>query len=92
MYVPKNPFFSEFSYGYALTEELASSTEFGLKVLPIFPSQFAEGKLGFDVFIDRPGMPLFLRSQESSQRGGALSFGRLEGRTTGMCSWITGDG
>src|SRR5215813_6367912 len=54
--------FSEFSYGYCVTEDLASS-QGHLTVAPIFPSLLQEGQPGFgyDVALQRPGAPLFLQ-------------------------------
>jgi len=42
---------SEFSYGYALTEQLTRSASGTLIAAPIFPSLFAEGQpdAGYDV-------------------------------------------
>jgi hypothetical protein len=50
---------SEFSYGYALTQEIVRLT--GSSRCPVFPSLLAEAKLGFDVKIARRGKPLFLQ-------------------------------
>ena len=58
----KNDPFSEFTYGFALTNELVSREP---KIIspPIFPSLFKEGQAGggYDVALDRPGRPLFLQ-------------------------------
>jgi hypothetical protein len=61
MYIPRNPYFSEFSYGYALTENLVSNQGGTVTVAPIFPSLIEEGNVGFDVLISRPSVPLFLQ-------------------------------
>lgn len=53
------PNFSEFSYGYALTEALVDGRQH--LVRPIFPTQVEEGKLGYDLRFDCPGYPLFLQ-------------------------------
>lgn len=55
------PEISEFSYGFALTNELVGWT--ALRAAPIFPSLIEEGKAdgGYDVKLDRPGAPLFLQ-------------------------------
>ena len=58
-----DPMFSEFSYGYAITEELATG-KFGQIIgNPIFPSLYAEGQTGggYDVQLPRNGAPLFLQ-------------------------------
>ena len=55
------PLFSEFSYGYAVTEDIVRSNN-PLKAAPIFPSLRSEGTQGgFDVKLDLPGSPLFLQ-------------------------------
>jgi hypothetical protein len=61
VYVPRNPYFSEFSYGYALTESLITGRGSSVTVAPIFPSLIEEGQVGFDVLIERPSVPLFLQ-------------------------------
>ena len=57
------PDFSEFSYGYAVTEELASSLKAQLVGSPIFPSLYEEGQKGggYDVKLPASGMALFLQ-------------------------------
>ncbi len=59
------PEISEFSYGFALTNELVGWAE--LSVAPIFPSLIEEGKAGggYDVKLDRPGAPLYLQFKRS---------------------------
>ncbi len=54
---------SEFSYGYALTEELVSGGSANLTAAPVFPSLYAEGQIGggWDVMIPYPVVPLFLQ-------------------------------
>ena len=56
------PTISEFSYGFALTSELVQATG-AVTAAPIFPSLRAEGQQGggWDVRLDRPGVPLFLQ-------------------------------
>ncbi len=53
------PLISEFSYGYALTEELATN----LTAAPLFPSLYQEGQSGggFDVMLPYPVAPVFLQ-------------------------------
>lgn len=55
------PEISEFSYGFALTNELVGWT--ALKAAPVFPSLIEEGKKGggYDVKLDAPGKPLYLQ-------------------------------
>lgn len=57
------PKLSEFSYGYAITNELVNSYGTPLRAAPVFPSLIAEGRAGggYDLRLDRPGIPLFLQ-------------------------------
>ena len=59
------PEISEFSYGFALTNELVGWVS--LSAAPIFPSLIEEGKagVGYDVKLERPGIPLFLQFKRS---------------------------
>lgn len=62
------PDISEFSYGYAVTEELVA--KFGAKVIaaPVFPSLYEEGKKGgYDVKIPLRGSPIFLQFKLSDR-------------------------
>lgn len=55
------PEISEFSYGFALTNELVGWT--ALNAAPVVPSLIEEGKKGggYDVKLDLPGVPLYLQ-------------------------------
>lgn len=57
------PNISEFSYGYALTDELIHASDYGIVGVPIFPSLYQEGQAGggYDAQLNRPGLPLFLQ-------------------------------
>lgn len=57
------PNISEFSYGYALTDELIHWHGTPLTAAPVFPSLYQEGQAGggYDVMLQRPGIPLFLQ-------------------------------
>jgi hypothetical protein len=57
------PNISEFSYGFALTHELALAPDAAITAAPIFPSLYQEGQEGFgwDVQIPQAGVPLFLQ-------------------------------
>lgn len=59
------PEISEFSYGFALTNELVAWAE--LSAAPVFPSLIEEGKAGggYDVKLDQPGAPLYLQFKRS---------------------------
>ena len=57
------PQISEFSYGYALTDELIHWHGTNLTAAPIFPSLYQEGQPrgGYDLMLQRLGLPLFLQ-------------------------------
>ena len=61
------PHYSEFSYGFALTNEIVGLIT--LNAAPIFPSLIEEGKTGggYDVKLDIPGLPLFLQFKRSEK-------------------------
>ncbi|WP_061945401.1 hypothetical protein [Collimonas pratensis] len=63
------PDFSEFSYGYAITEELVSMYRAAVIAAPMFPSLYDEGKPGggYDVKIPLSGRPVFLQFKLSDQ-------------------------
>jgi hypothetical protein len=63
------PDFSEFSYGYAVTEELVSAHKAAVIAAPLFPSLYDEGKSGggYDVKIPLAGKPVFLQFKLSDQ-------------------------
>lgn len=70
------PNISEFSYGYALTSELINCYGTSITAAPVFPSLYQEGQAGggYDVMLQRPGIPLFLQFKLSHYmvRGNAL--------------------
>ena len=53
--------YTEFSFGYAFTENLIRSSAAGPKTAPVFPNLSQEAYLGYDVNIDLPGRPLFFQ-------------------------------
>jgi hypothetical protein len=74
------PEFSEFSYGYALTEKLIQylkSNQMPIRLAPIFPSLIEEGKInfGYDIKLDA-GVPLFLQFKRSHymQSGNSIGY------------------
>jgi hypothetical protein len=77
------PDISEFSYGYALTEELANGPLGPLTAAPAFPSLLREGKPGggFDVKLPFAGVPLFLQFKVSHwmERSSALEWALMCG-------------
>jgi hypothetical protein len=67
--------FSEFTFGYCVTEDFAVWQGTPLTAVPVFPSLLQEGLPGFgyDVLLQRPGTPLFLQFKlvEQMVRGNA---------------------
>src|SRR5215472_9386227 len=61
------PNISEFSYGYAVVDELIHWLGTPVKAAPVFPSLYQEGQDGggWDVKLDRGGIPLFLQFKRS---------------------------
>ena len=56
------PLISEFSFGYALTEELVRGRHGSLVGAPIFPTQYQEGQEGgYDIHLPFIGVPIFLQ-------------------------------
>lgn len=53
--------YSEFSFGYAFTENLIRSSATGPSSAPRFPNLVEEGRLGYDVKIDDGGVPIFFQ-------------------------------
>jgi hypothetical protein len=53
--------YSEFSFGYAFTENLIRSTAAAPYGAPIFPNLNQEALVGYDVRINLPGLPLFFQ-------------------------------
>ena len=71
------PLISEFSYGYALTEELAAGWRGVLRGAPVFPSLIDEGNVGgYDMELPILGVPLFLQFKLSHylKRSSALDW------------------
>lgn len=53
--------YTEFSFGYAFTENLIRSSSTTLGGAPVFPNLIQEGRLGYDVRIDFPGCPMYFQ-------------------------------
>ena len=53
--------YTEFSFGYAFTENLIRSASTAPLGAPTFPNLIQEGKLGYDVRVDFPGCPLYFQ-------------------------------
>src|SRR6267142_405028 len=53
--------YTEFSFGYAFTENLIRSSAVGPVGAPVFPNLIQEARLGYDIKIDFPAVPLFFQ-------------------------------
>ena len=53
--------YTEFSYGYAFTENLIRASASAPSGAPVFPNLVQEAKLGYDINIDFPAVPLFFQ-------------------------------
>jgi hypothetical protein len=70
--------YTEFSYGYAFTENLIRSSSTAPTGAPVFPNLLQEGLSGFDVRINFPGVPLFFQYKlpELMRRGTAFEIAK----------------
>lgn len=68
--------YTEFSFGYAFTENLIRSSPIAPVGAPVFPNLIQEGAWGFDIRINFPGAPLFLQYKlpELMRRGTAFEI------------------
>lgn len=68
--------YTEFSYGYAFTENLIRSSASAPTGAPVFPNLVQEAQLGYDVKITLPGQPLFFQFKlpEHMRRGTAFEL------------------
>jgi hypothetical protein len=66
---PISDSFSEFTYAFALVNELITLGNPPIVSVPVFPSLIEEGRAtgGYDVKLDRPGQPLFLQFKLAKQ-------------------------
>jgi len=75
------PDLSEFSYGFALTQELIGTLPAGLSAAPVFPSLIDEGREGggYDLLLDYQGVLLFLQFKLSHEmtRATAKEWGKF---------------
>lgn len=55
------PGISEFSFGYAVTEEIIRNDRSSIRGAPVFPSLRREGQGGYDLLLNRIGIPLMLQ-------------------------------
>jgi hypothetical protein len=68
--------YTEFSFGYAFTENLIRSSATAPIGAPVFPNLIQEGNSGYDVRINFPGVPLFFQYKlpELMKRGTAFEI------------------
>ncbi|TPL47997.1 hypothetical protein FJ942_26360 [Mesorhizobium sp. B2-4-2] len=68
--------YTEFSFGYAFTENLIRSSPIAPVGAPVFPNLIQEGSWGFDIRINFPATPLFLQYKlpELMRRGTAFEI------------------
>src|ERR1035441_5627119 len=66
----------EFSFGYAFTENLIRSSATAPIGAPVFPNLIQEGKSGYDIRINFPGVPFFFQYKlpELMKRGTAFEI------------------
>ena len=55
------PGYTEFSFGYAFTENLIRANAHNVAGAPVFPNLIQEATLGYDIRIDFPAVPLFFQ-------------------------------
>jgi hypothetical protein len=72
--------YTEFSYGYAFTENLIRSHPTGAMGAPVFPNLVQEAKLGYDVQIQLPAVPLFFQFKlpDRMEKGTAFQVSRVD--------------
>ncbi|MER9629240.1 hypothetical protein [Mesorhizobium sp. M0296] len=68
--------YTEFSFGYAFTENLIRSSSAAPVGAPVFPNLIQEGHSGVDIRINFPGVPLFFQYKlpELMKRGTAFEI------------------
>ena len=74
------PDITEFSYGYALVEQISRNNAFQITAAPFLPSLIQEGQqFGYDVAVQFGGVPLFLQFKLSDflARSNAKEANRL---------------
>ncbi|MGO7658943.1 hypothetical protein [Rhizobium ruizarguesonis] len=76
--------YTEFSYGYAFTENLVRSLPTGPVGAPIFPNLVQEAQLGFDVKINQPAAPLFFQFKLPERMKKGTAFEVSNGNCPGL--------
>jgi hypothetical protein len=70
--------YTEFSFGYAFTENLIRSSAIAPVGAPVFPNLIQEGSAGYDIRINLPGVPLFFQYKlpELMKKGTAFEIAK----------------
>jgi hypothetical protein len=76
--------YTEFSFGYAFTENLIRSSATAPKGAPVFPNLIQEGKSGYDIRINFPGVPLFFQYKLPELMKRDTAFEVANGRCPGL--------
>ena len=78
--------YTEFSFGYAFTENLIRSASSRSAGAPYFPNLIQEARLGYDVRIDLPGCPLYFQYKlpELMKRNSAVEISKHS--LSGLCT------
>ncbi|PVA08804.1 hypothetical protein DC366_17020 [Pelagivirga sediminicola] len=77
--------YTEFSFGYAFTENLIRGSTSAPAGAPVFPNLVQEATLGYDVRIDFPAVPLFFQYKLPELMTRASAF-EIAG---GLCPGLT---
>lgn len=78
--------YTEFSYGYAFTENLIRSLSTGPTGAPIFPNFVQEAKVGYDVKINLPAVPLFFQFKLPERLKKGTAFEVASGNCPGLAT------
>lgn len=76
--------YTEFSYGYAFTENLIRSLSSSPKGAPVFPNLVQEAKVGYDVKINLPAVPLFFQFKLPERMKKGTAFEVANGSCPGL--------
>ncbi|ANK91541.1 MULTISPECIES: hypothetical protein [unclassified Rhizobium] len=76
--------YTEFSYGYAFTENLIRSLSSAPTGAPVFPNLVQEAKIGYDVNINLPAAPLFFQFKLPERMKKATAFEVSNGGCPGL--------
>lgn len=76
--------YTEFSYGYAFTENLIRSSRTAPTGAPVFPNLIQEARLGYDIRVNFPGVPLFFQFKLPELMRRATAFEIAGGSCPGL--------